>query len=104
MVDFKIWHFSYIGKHAACKQDKGLSISTDELINLIEKDKLIPWIESNICVIDFWDDDAKKVMNAEFRAITDCHDFGIENDGISLLIAYCFAFIDNLPSRIIEDL
>ena len=40
MTEFKIWHFSYIGKRAADKQDKGLKITADELSNLIKDEKL----------------------------------------------------------------
>lgn len=104
MTEFKTWHFSYIGRYAAYKQDKGLKISTNEISDLIESNKLIPWIEFNICHLDFWDNDAKRVMNEEFAAIENCHDFDLNNDGLSLLMTYCFIFIDRLPSRTIEDL
>lgn len=104
MNRFETWHFSYIGKHAAYKQDGGLSIKVDELLDLIEKGKLIPWIELNICSLDFWDNDAKRVMEIEFFSIANCENFGIETDGMARLIAYCFAFIDNLPTRTVADL
>ena len=104
MTEFKTLHFSYIGKNAAYKQDKGLRISVDELLDLIEGNKLLPWIELNICSLDFWDNDARRVMDVEFISIANCYDLGIDGDGVALLIAYCFAFIDNLPSRTVEDL
>lgn len=104
MTEFKIWHFSYIGKRAADKQDKGLKITADELSNLIKDEKLLSWIELNICSLDFWDSDARRVMNEEFAAINNCYDFKINDDGMALLMAYCFIFIDHLPSRTIEDL
>lgn len=104
MTEFKEWHFSHIGTHLAYKQDKGLRISVSELLNLIESNNLIQWIETNVCGIDFWDVEAKYVMNEEFSSIANCYDYGIENDGIARLIAYCFAFVNNLPSRTIKDL
>lgn len=104
MTEFKTWHFSYIGKNATNKQDKGLRISVDELLDLIEDKKLLSWIELNICSLDFWDSDARSIMDVEFTSIASCCDFGIEGDGMARLIAYCFAFIDNLPSRTIKDL
>ena len=104
MTEFKTWHFSYIGRNATNKQDKGLRISVDELRDLIEGNKLLPWIELNICSLDFWDSDARRVMDVEFTSIASCYDFGIESDGMARLIAYCFAFIDNLTSRTIEDI
>lgn len=104
MVKFEQWHFVYIGQHIANKQDKGLHISVDELTELIENNKLLPWIELNICSLDFWDTDARRVMDVEFWSIANCYDFGIENDGLARLSAYCFAFAKDLPSRTLADL
>lgn len=104
MTTFTTSQFNYIGKCVAYKADQGLQISVDELLDLIERNKLVTWIEENICSLDFWDSDARRVMDVEFTSIASCYDFGIESDGMARLIAYCFAFIDNLPSRTIEDL
>ena len=104
MIQFTQSQFSYIGERIAYQQDKGLRLSVDELTNLVEGRKLIPWIELNVCSVDFWDDDAKKVMEVEFESIFNCYTFGIETDGLARLMAYCFSFMDNLPTRSIEDL
>lgn len=104
MTTFTTSQFNYIGKCVAYKADQGLQISVDELLDLIERNKLVTWIEENICSLDFWDSDARRVMDVEFTSIASCYDFGLESDGMARLIAYCFAFIDNLPSRTIEDL
>jgi hypothetical protein len=104
MTTFTTSQFNYIGKCVAYKADQGLQISVDELLDLIERNKLVTWIEENICSLNFWDSDARRVMDVEFTSIASCYDFGIESDGMARLIAYCFAFIDNLPSRTIEDL
>lgn len=104
MTKFEQWHFVYIGQHIANRQDKGLHISVNELTELIENNKLLPWIELNICSLDFWDTDARRVMDVEFWSIANCYDFGIENDGLARLSAYCFAFTKDLPSRTLADL
>ena len=104
MVKFTEEQFVYLGLRIANKQDKGLRLSVRELKNLIESESLIHWIETNICNIDFWNIDEKKVMEVEFWSINNCYDFGIETDGMARLIAYCFAFKENLPTRTIEDL
>lgn len=104
MIEFKISHFTFIGRQATYKQDKGLQISVKELVRLIEDGKILPWIEQNICSLDFWDKEAKQVMVEEFRSLENCDDFGIENDGMSLFISYCFIFINHLPSRKKEDI
>ncbi len=104
MVKFTTSQFCYIGTQIAIKQDKGLHISVDELTELIDNNKLLPWIELNICSLDFWDTDARRVMDVEFWSIANCYDFGIENDGLARLSAYCFAFTANLPTRTLADL
>lgn len=104
MTTFTTSQFNYIGKCVAYKADQGIQISVDELLDLIERNKLVTWIEENICSLDFWDSDARRVMDVEFTSIASCYDFGIESDGMARLIAYCLAFIDNLPSRTIEDI
>ncbi len=64
------------------------------------------WLKStkNVCVVDFWNDDMKRVMDVEFDSLANCKDFGIQKDGTALLIAFCFAFAQNLPTRTIHDL
>ena len=104
MAKFTAEQFVYLGLRITNKQDKGLRLSVTELRTLIEGGKLIPWIETNICSLDFWDTDARRVMEVEFWSIYDCYDFGIDNDGMARLIAYCFAFINNLPTRTVADL
>lgn len=104
MVKFTEEQFVYLGLRIANKQDKGLHISVDELTELIENNKLLPWIELNICSLDFWDTDARRIMDVEFWSIANCYDFGIENDGLARLSAYCFAFTANLPTRTLADL
>lgn len=61
-------------------------------------------LKKNVCVVDFWNDDMKRVMDVEFDSLANCEDFGIQKDGIALLIAFCFAFAQNLPTRTIHDL
>lgn len=104
MTTFTTSQFNHIGKCVAYKADQGIQISVDELLDLIERNKLVTWIEENICSLDFWNDDAKRVMDVEFSSIANCYDFCIENNGMALLIAYCFAFIDCLPSRTVKDI
>lgn len=104
MTTFKTSDFSFIGRNLACKQDKGLHLDAAKLEELISNKKLLPWIELNICALDFWDNDARRIMDEEFASMANCYDFSINNDGMAMLIAYCFAFIDNLPSRTMADL
>ena len=44
-------------------------------------------------------------MNVEFESLLNAYGtFGIENDGWSLLIFYCFVFVDNLLIRTLDYL
>ncbi len=104
MGKFEVGQFIYIGMRIANRQDKGLDLSVCELKRMVDAEQLIPWIEENICKLDFWDNETKQVMEAEFCSIANCYDFGIETDGLARLTAYCFAFIENLPKRTIKDL
>ncbi|OUN60615.1 hypothetical protein [Alistipes sp. An66] len=104
MNEFTTSQFCYIGMHLANKQDNGLHISADEITQMAQEHTLVSWIEKNVCVVDFWNDDMKRVMDVEFDSLANCEDFGIQKDGIALLIAFCFAFAQNLPTRTIHDL
>lgn len=104
MLKFTIHQFCYIGMHLAIKQDKGLCISADEVTQMAIDHNLVLWIERNVCAVDFWNDDMKRVVDAEFSALVDCEDFGIQQDGIALLMVLCLVFTKNLPTRTIHDL
>lgn len=88
--------------------DKGEYLSFEDLYKMAEEETLIDWLEKK-CQRDFhWDSDDKKIMSAEFFSLVNATDaernFRITNNGISLLVAYCFKFIQNPPSRTIEDI
>ena len=105
MKNFTKNHFILLGQKLAMKQDAGLNLSIEELEELIKTHKLITWIETNVCVMDLWDSDNKKIMNVEFESLLNSYGtFGIKNDGLSLLIFYCFVFVDMLPTITLDDL
>ena len=105
MKEFTKKQFILLGQKIVVNQDAGLKLSVEELEKLINTHKLISWIETNVCILDLWDRDNKKIMNVEFESLLNAYGtFGIENNGLSLLIFYCFVFVDNLPTRTIEDL
>lgn len=104
MVKFTSSQFSHIGQRIAYKQDKNLSLTVDELLGLVKERKLLPWIELNICSLDFWDGEARQIMEVELEVLAYDEFFGIENNGLSLLMAYCYYYMENLPTRTLEDL
>ena len=105
MNNFTQNQFVFLGQNLIVKQNVGLKLSIKELEELIETHKLIAWIETNVCILDLWDRDNKKIMNVEFESLLNAYGtFGIENDGLSLLIFYCFVFVDKLPTRTLDDL
>ena len=104
MKEFTKTQFVSLGQKIAVKQDAGLKLSIEELEKLINTHKLISWIETNVCIVDLWDSDNKKIMNVEFESLLNSYGtFGFKNDGLSLLIFYCFVFVDRLPTRTLDD-
>ena len=105
MKEFTKTQFVSLGQKIAVKQDVGLKLSIEELEKLINTHKLISWIETNVCIVDLWDSDNKKIMNIEFESLLNSYGtFGIKNEGLSLLIFYCFVFVNMLPTRTLDDL
>lgn len=105
MKEFTKKQFILLGQKIAVNQDAGLKLSVEELEKLINTHKLISWIETNVCILDLWDRDNKKIMNVEFESLLNAYGtLGIENNGLSLLIFYCFVFVDKLPTRTLDDL
>ena len=104
MKNFNTSDFCYLGMYLAKQQDKGLRISADEITQMAMDHTLVSWIEKNVCIMAPWDNDMKRVMDVEFDVLAGCEDFDIQKDGIALLIAFCFAFAKNLPTRTIHDL
>lgn len=100
-INFTSNQFAFIIKNALIYIDKGQNIiSVEEVENIIESKKLLPWIEFNICSLDFWDNSQRQIMEENFYLLLRTEDFGIKNNGVLLLIQFCNIFSINLPTKI----
>ena len=85
--------------------DKGVQLSTDEVYEMCEKHTLIPWLEKNTDM-SLWDNDSKIIMAEEFDALASCYvseDFGVKHNGLCFLLAMALSFVQNPPSRTLDD-
>ena len=96
--------YTLLGFQLARLADKGLKVSAKEILDLCYNHTLIMWLESKGVDFSLWSNEDKEIMNEEFDALASTEDFGIENDGIILLMAFCYEFIGNPPTRTVEDL
>ncbi|MCH5237988.1 MAG: hypothetical protein J1E95_09355 [Muribaculaceae bacterium] len=86
--------------------DKKKWISLQDTYKMCDNHTLVNWIESNTN-FSFEDDDSRKIMNVEFDSFANCYiaeDFGIENNGLCYMIAMCVSFIQNPPTRNVQDI
>lgn len=88
--------------------DMGKSVPVDEIVDKCEDYSLIAWLNENTPkTISLWDRETKIIMAEEFASIANAvnyeNKFSIYNNGIALLIAYCFVFIQNPPTRNVSD-
>lgn len=97
--------FCTLGFQINALVDKGESCSVSEILKMAEGGTLIGWLEEKIDM-SLWDDEDKIIMSVELASLSNCTatgDFGINNNGLSMLVAFCFEFIQNKPSRNIKN-
>lgn len=103
-LNFQPGIFSLLGLEVNSLLDKGESLSIDEVHKMCDDYSIIEWLSNKgFQTMGFWDDETKIIMAEEFRAISCCVDeerkLLIHNNGLALIVAYCFEFIQNPPSR-----
>lgn len=100
--------FTMLGLELNSLIDMGKSVPVDEIVDKCEDYSLIAWLNENTPkTISLWDRETKIIMAEEFASIANAvnyeNKFSIYNNGIALLIAYCFVFIQNPPTRNVSD-
>lgn len=88
--------------------DQGKSTTLDEMIDMCDNYSIIGWLNNNVPnAMSLWDDETKIILAEEFASIATAVDSErkmlVSNNGICLLIAFCFAFIDCHPTRCLDD-
>lgn len=107
-LDFQPGIFTMLGYELNSLIDQGQSLTLDKMLEMCEDYTVIGWLNNNVPnALSLWDDDTKIIMAEEFASMANAVDCErkmlVTNNGICLLVAYCFAFIDNPPSRNLED-
>ena len=103
-LDFQPGIFTQLGLEINSLIDNGGFISKKEVHQMCDDYSIMEWLSKNAArTIGLWDDETKIVMAEEFCSISNsCDDEGellVHNNGLSLLVAYCFEFIQTPPSR-----
>lgn len=107
-LDFQPGIFTLLGLEVNSLLDKGEYLSLDEVHKMCDDYSIIEWLSNKgFQTMGFWDDETKIIMAEEFCAISNSVDeerkLYVHNNGIALLAAYCFEFIQNPPSRTRSD-
>jgi hypothetical protein len=88
--------YSILGTQVIALLDRGASHSVDEVKEQIDKDGLFLWLHEKEPEIDqsLYNDEDRDAMQKFFRHLGDAADarrkYGIEDNGLCLLLAYCF--------------
>lgn len=83
--------------------DKGNTIPMDQFMNMCDDYTIMKWLKEHTQFYELWDDDLKIILAEEFCSIANCmlpeDDYGISNNGILALIAFCQEYINTPPTR-----
>lgn len=100
--------FSLLAMDLNALIDEGKSIPVEDVYRMCSDRTLIDWLDINCrSSISMWDEETKKIMAVEFDSLANCYtadDLGVKNNGVAFILAMCLEFIDNKPSRKIEDI
>ena len=87
--------------------DKGQNLPMNQFIKMCEDYTIMKWLKENTRYYDVWDDDLKIILAEEFCALANCvipeDDYGVANNGILALAAFCQELINEGPSRSRKD-
>lgn len=83
--------------------DKGQTLPMDQFMKMCEDYTIMKWLKENARHYELWDDELKIILAEEFCALANCvipeNNFGVINNGILALVAFCQEFINEPPSR-----
>ena len=87
--------------------DKGQNLPMDQFMKMCEDYTIMKWLKENTRFYEIWDDDLKIILAEEFCALANCvipeDTYGVENNGILALVAFCQELINEGPSRSRKD-
>lgn len=83
--------------------DKGATLPMDQFMKMCEDYTIMKWLKENTRYYEVWDDDLKIILAEEFCALANCvipeDTYGVANNGILALAAFCQEYINEPPTR-----
>lgn len=83
--------------------DKGQSLPMDQFMKMCSDYTIMKWIKENTLYYDIWEEDLKIILAEEFCSLANCvipeHTYGVSNNGILALVAFCQEYINHPPTR-----
>lgn len=87
--------------------DKGQNLPMNQFMKMCEDYTIMIWLKENTRYYEIWDDDLKIILAEEFCALANCvipeDTYGVANNGILALAAFCQEYINEPPTRSRKD-
>lgn len=87
--------------------DKGVELPVMQFLRMCEDYSIMSWLNEKTRIFDSLDDEVKIILAEEFASLANVvspeDDYGISNNGILVLIAFCQELINSKPTRDIKD-
>lgn len=106
-IDFQPGIFTLLTHDLLSLADKGKTIPMDKFMGMCKDYTIMIWLKDNTRSYGLWDENVKVILAEEFRSLANCvipeDTYGVANNGILALAAFCQEFINNPPSRTRTD-
>lgn len=106
-ISFQPGIFTLLSYELLSLVDRGESMSVKSVLNMCEDYTIMPWLRDNVKTYQLWDNEIKIILAEEFASLANVISpegkYGIANNGILVLIAFCQELINEKTSRTIED-
>ena len=87
--------------------DKGEELPVMQFLRMCEDYSIMSWLNEKTRIFDSLDDEVKIILAEEFASLANVvcpeDDYGISNNGILVLIAFCQELINTKPTRDRKD-
>ena len=87
--------------------DKGEKLPVMQFLRMCEDYSIMSWLNEKTRFFDLLDDEVKIILAEEFASLANVvspeDKYGISNNGILVLIAFCQELISSKPTRDIKD-
>lgn len=106
-IDFQPGIFTLLTYELLSLADKGQSLPMDKFMGMCEDYTIMKWLKENTHSYERWNDDVKVILAEEFCSLANCvipeDTYGVANNGILALAAFCQEYINHAPTRTRTD-